>query len=83
MRQYCKAYQLGELRRFTAWTDTAVAGQPPLDDTEIVYLWDDLTVVTNPVAPDGGVLWDSPSADWEHFCRAELKFEIPEDLGDG
>jgi hypothetical protein len=83
MKQYCKAYHLGELRRFTDWTDIETDGQAPLPDTEIVYIWDDLTVVTNPVAEDSGLLWDSLSANWERFCRDELKFEIPEDLTDG
>jgi hypothetical protein len=75
MGRYCKAYQLAELRRFPAWTES---GEARLDDDAIVYIWDDLTVVTNPVRD--GTLWDTVSADWERFCREELKFEIPEEL---
>ncbi len=78
MGHYCKAYQLAELRRFPAWTEAG--SEARLDDDTIVYIWDDLTVVVNPVVPESGTLWDTSSADWERFCREELKFEIPEEL---
>jgi hypothetical protein len=74
MGHYCKAYKLAELRRFPAWTEAE------LDDDTIVYLWDDLTVVLNPVVPESGPLWDTTSAEWERFCRDDLRFEIPEEL---
>lgn len=77
MKQYCRAYLLADLRRFPAWSPEG--GLP--GDT-VVYLWDDLTVVTNPVVPDQGVLWESVTEDWARFCRDNLKFEIPEGLSD-
>ena len=80
MGHYCKAYQLAELRRFPAWTETELAGDRGLADDTIVYLWDDLTVVVNPVVPESGTLWEAVTPDWERFCRDELKFEIPEEL---
>jgi hypothetical protein len=80
MKQYCKAYHLGDLRRFASWPDAETDEQKGLPDTAVVYIWDDLTVVTNPVAQDSDILWDTQSPQWERFCRDDLKFEIPEDL---
>ncbi|MFD3581569.1 hypothetical protein [Streptomyces sp. NPDC058683] len=77
-RTYCRAYPLARLRRFADWTEAA-GTERPADDT-VVYLWDDLTVVTDPLASAQSVLWDRGGAHWERFCREELNFEIPEDL---
>jgi hypothetical protein len=71
MRQYCKAYQVGDLRRFAGWKQPAT----PIEDDEIVYLWDDLTVVTSPVVPGQAVLCNDTSEQWARFCRDELGFE--------
>lgn len=70
MNQYCKAYRAGQLRRFDGW-------DVPLGDDEIVYLWDDLTVVTSPVVPDQDVLFTGTSQRWASFCRDELGFQPP------
>lgn len=80
-KQYCKAYHLADLRRFPGWTDRAGPDTAALADNTVVYLWDDLTVVTNPVVPDGGVLAGMirQDSDWERFCREELEFQVPED----
>ena len=80
MKSYCKAYQLADLRRFPDWREPD-GGAVPAGDT-IVYLWDDLTVVANPVAAEDGVLWDTITEDWRRFCHEQLGFEIPKELGD-
>ncbi|HEV2377417.1 MAG TPA: hypothetical protein VGS19_35290 [Streptosporangiaceae bacterium] len=82
MREYCKAYQLAELRRFPGWVESTAPGAPALSDDTVVYVWDDLTVVTNPVAADQGVLFDAVDEEWVRFCHAELSFAIPEGLHD-
>jgi hypothetical protein len=79
MKHYCRAYRLAELRRFPHWTDVAGDGEPLTDDT-IVYLWNDLTVVANPVLPDSALLWDAVDDEWERFCRDDLSFDVPEEL---
>jgi hypothetical protein len=82
MKQYCKAYHLADLRRFAGWKEVPPADGSRLTDETIVYLWDDLSVVASPVAPERAPLWESRSGDWERFCREELEFAIPEDLRD-
>ncbi|WP_433257664.1 hypothetical protein ACQPYK_21150 [Streptosporangium sp. CA-135522] len=77
MKHYCRAYPLAELRRFPAWSQ-----EDALPGDTVVYLWNDLTVVTNPVVPEQGVLWESVTDDWARFCRVNLKFEILEGLSD-
>lgn len=51
-----------------------------LSDDDIVYLWDDFTVVRSPIIPDKGLLFDTVTPEWQNFCTTILKFEIPEDL---
>jgi hypothetical protein len=80
VKLYCKAYHLADLRRFAGWVDTAPDGAEPLPDDAVVYLWDDLTVESNPVVPGERVLRDVVDEDWARFCRTELHFHIPEDL---
>lgn len=82
MKQYCKAFYLADLRRFPGWSEPAHDGATGLADDTVVYLWDDLTVVANPVRPEDGALFEAVDAEWERFCRQELRFEIPEDLID-
>jgi hypothetical protein len=80
MRLYCKAYHLADLRRFPGWVDNIEGGDGKLADDTVVYLWDDLTVVTNPVVPGEGVLRDTVDEAWKRFCDEELRFHVPEDL---
>jgi hypothetical protein len=79
MRKYCKAYHLKDLHQFPAWSTSQPEGSD-LTDESIVYLWDDFTVVTSPVLPDQGVLWQHVTPEWRAFCTDTLHFEIPEDL---
>ena len=80
MRKYCKAYHLKDLRQFPAWRETSLNEDASLTDETVVYLWDDFTVVLSPIVPEKGVLWDTATQEWQHFCRDTLHFEIPEDL---
>jgi len=47
VRTYCRAYRLAELRAYTGWADVGPAAD--LGQEDVVYLWDDLTVVRSPV----------------------------------
>ncbi len=80
MRKYCKAYHLKDLRQFDGWTEKREEGEAELTDDDIVYLWDDFTVVKSPVIPDKGLLFDSVTPAWQDFCTVTLQFAIPEDL---
>lgn len=80
MRQYCRAYHLADLRRFPGWSDAAGENNSTLADDTVVYVWDDLTVVVNPVVPADGVLWHAVTEEWERFCLNELDFAVPDEL---
>ena len=80
MRKYCKAYHLRDLKQFSHWSENKSADEPALTDDDIVYLWDDFTVVRSPVVPDKGLIFDKVTPEWQEFCQSTLKFAIPEDL---
>src|SRR5690349_21551675 len=79
MRKYCKAYYLKDLRQFSGWTEKRQENESELSNEDVVYLWDDFTVVRSPVLP-GGVIFDAVTPEWQNFCKTALQFEIPEDL---
>lgn len=70
---YCRGYLLGQLRQFAGWE----AGEG-LPDSTVVYLKDDLTVVTTPVSADEGELWRSTDPRWSEFCASVLRFDVPQ-----
>lgn len=80
MKKYCRAYHLRDLRQFTQWAEKADKNETALTDDDVVYLWDDFTVVRSPVIPDKGLIFDTVTPEWQQFCHETLKFEIPEDL---
>jgi hypothetical protein len=80
MRKYCKAYHLKDLRQFHTWIEKCGENEEELSDNDVVYLWDDFTVVRSPVIPDKGLLFDEITSEWQTFCQETLKFAIPEDL---
>lgn len=80
LRKYCKAYYLKDLRTFSAWTEKREADEAELTDEDVVYLWDDFTVVRSPVIPEKGLIFDTVTPEWQEFCATSLQFAIPEDL---
>jgi hypothetical protein len=80
LRKYCKAYHLKDLRQFSNWSEKSEENEPELVDDDVVYLWDDFTVVKSPVIPNKGVIFDTVTEEWQDFCKQTLKFAIPEDL---
>lgn len=80
MKKYCKAYHLKDLRQFSAWTEKRDENEPDLSDDDVVYLWDDFTVVRSPIIPDKGLIFDEITPEWRDFCQQTLLFAIPEDL---
>lgn len=87
MGQYCKAYQLKDLRRFDRWEEDKEAArqedgedQPRvLSDDDVVYIQENL-VVTDGIFIDENIIFDDVTDEWESFCRDELEFSIPEDV---
>lgn len=80
MKKYCKAYHLKALRQFSNWTEKREEDEEDLSDDDVVYLWDDFTVVRSPIIPNKGLIFDEVTPEWQAFCQETLQFEIPEDL---
>src|SRR5690348_11880494 len=69
MKKYCKAYLLKDLRQFSRWTEKHEENDEDLSHDDVVYLWDDFTVVRSPIVPDKGLIFDEVTPDWQAFCR--------------
>ncbi len=80
MKMYCKAYHLRDLRQYPGWHESPGSEGEGLTDEAIVYLWDDYTVVENPVIPDKGIIFDAVTPAWQEFCSTTLQFSIPDDV---
>ena len=87
-RQYCKAYQLDDLRRFSGWpagagggggAGTQGNGAGASAAEEIVYLHQDFTV-TQSIWHGEDVVFDAVTPQWKAFCSDVLKFAPPDDL---
>lgn len=91
-RNYCRAYHLGELRRYSAWTENKVnAGngtkqsgdqisEPEvLADEEVVFVHQDYTV-TKSIWSGENVIFDKVTEQWKDFCDTELQFAPPDSL---
>lgn len=87
LRPYCRAVPLGALRRFPEWreelraptineywpTDLKEYFEKAMDDDDIVFLHQDLTV-TRSVWPSEGIIFDRVTPAWRDFCREQLGF---------
>jgi uncharacterized protein len=91
-RQYCKAYPLGELRKFGDWFESRVnlnekddqkekaqAGDGTLTDEKIVFIHQDFTV-TESMWQNENVIFNRVSEAWREFCSRVLGFRVPTDL---
>jgi hypothetical protein len=80
MKKYCKAYHIGDLRRFDGWREQREDQEPELSDEAIVYVCDDLSVVRSPITPDKSIVFANITPAWQTFCQEELHFALPADL---
>jgi hypothetical protein len=80
MKMYCKAYHLRDLRQYPDWHEAPESDGEALTDASIVYLWDDYTVVENPIIAEKGIIFDAVTPAWQEFCAATLQFSIPDDV---
>lgn len=81
MKKYCKAYTLGELRRFPGWADGSAPEERKMPDDAMVFVCDEFTVLVSPVGKDKDKrLFTQVTPEWQEFCTETLKFAIPEDL---
>ena len=94
-RKYCKAYHLGDLRKYPGWSEGRInwkekkekegdkgAGENrdgPFTDDKIVFIHQDFTV-TESMWQNENVLFNSVDSAWKDFCAGSLKFKTPDDL---
>lgn len=86
-RQYCKAYHLSELRRYSSWSEQRIKWKKRKDessdasftDDTIVFIHQDFTV-TSSMWHDENVIFQSAASDWKTFCVDTLNFRVPDDL---
>jgi hypothetical protein len=79
-RPYCKAYLLGDLRRFPGWRQIALEGADgELTDDSVVFIHDDLTA-TGSMWRGEDVLVEAPTEAWTRFCHEDLGFRVPDDF---
>ena len=89
-RQYCKAYNLEDLRQFPSWTEARIdlkddedgrkADEPDgaMND-KIVFLHQDFTV-TRSMWRNENVIFNRVDSEWRDFCVNTLGFKAPDDL---
>jgi ankyrin repeat protein len=93
-REYCRAYYLRDLRRFSDFSDKVMealgGGDPdngngyedhnkPLSDDDIAFLHGDFTV-TKSMWRNENIIFDRITPEWRAFCAGVLKFEVPADI---
>lgn len=80
-RPYCKAFHLGDLRKFPGWREqrpTPDDEPQPLSDESIVYLHQDFTV-TRSMWHGEDVIFDDVTPEWQRFCEQEIGF-VPQGI---
>ena len=92
-RKYCKAYHLGDLRKYARWSESRINwkksersngesngnGSEPLTDDKVVFIHQDFTV-TESAWHNENVIFNSVDSGWEEFCVNSLAFRVPTDL---
>ena len=76
-RPYCKAYRLGELRRFPNWKDISAADiVEAAPDDDYVFIHEDYSV-TRSIWRDRETVFKGDTAEWRQFCdqRFARKYE--------
>ena len=79
-RKYCTAYHLGDLRRYSEWSENKLNPESQeLADTDVVFLHQDYKV-TKSMWADEDVIFDKVPDQWKDFCNTQLRFVVPDSL---
>jgi hypothetical protein len=84
---YCKAYMIDDLRKFSGWNQSAredqvqaasdeTKTQGETDLSNVLFVQGNYTVTAG-IFLDENVVLDNPTPEWIEFCRDTLKFEAP------
>jgi len=87
VRKYCKAYYLGDLRSYPAWSESRInwknanggEAEEGFGDDKIVYIHNDFTV-TESVFHNENVIFNQVDSSWIEFCESALQFKAPDDI---
>jgi hypothetical protein len=91
MGRYCKAYQIHRFKDFNGWPSdlriltkekqeidgAEVEVERALGDDDHLYLQENM-VVTKGIFIDEDIVFDDVSPEWQEFCKARLRFEVPD-----
>ena len=87
-QKYCKAYHLGELRKYEEWREVRKNWRRDRDDAGaeeemgeemVVFIHEDYTV-TESVYRNENVIFDQVDERWKEYCAEALKFKVPDEL---
>jgi hypothetical protein len=91
MGRYCKAYYVRQLSEYPAWRpnlqqlrpdttevdgDEVETARTALHDDDVLYLQEN-HIVTDGIFLDQHIVFDGVTPEWEEFCRAVLRFDVP------
>ncbi len=90
MMTYCKAYKLGDLRKFSGWKENSENAKSRssgmgsfkeeaslLTENSILYLHETF-IVTDGIFGNKNIIFDDVSPEWIKFCKTQLNFAVPE-----
>lgn len=91
MGNYCKAYPVEMFRGFSGWKENLqnlrkekkevdgkeVEERRELSENDHFYLQENL-IVTDGIFIDENIVFDDISAEWEAYCKNDLKFQVPD-----
>lgn len=92
-RKYCKAYPLGDLRKYSAWRENRInwnnkengdrddnsSSEEPSADERIVFIHQDFTVAES-MLHNENVIFNQVDSAWKEFCANTLSFKVPDEL---
>ena len=80
MPRYCKAYKLEDLKKFPQWDEHVTSAGKEMEDSDLAYIQEDLTVTKNCLDLDNKEDWiyTEVTPEWEDYVTDELNFAIPD-----
>jgi len=89
--QYCKAYSVSFLSKYTHWNENFIGNtvkrqkivngevieeEHILTDNDVVYLQENYTV-TDGIFLNENIIFDRINEEWQEYCKSVLNFKVP------
>jgi len=94
-QKYCKAYHLGDLRKFPNWTESKINWkvtkedisddkdqnneEEEFKDEDVVFIHEDYTV-TKLMWHNENVIFNQVTPEWRDFCANVIRFKVPDGI---